>query len=121
MSRTVTLETIDHGPVEFDEPSWCIGHGWQLGAGIGRNDITHNSVRVKAGAETEAHGQVPLMSAQVSWAPFAELVPVVTVELELQHDFPAEDIAHVCEGLRTAAARLEQVAAETIRLRGDIA
>ncbi|MGW0596130.1 DUF6907 domain-containing protein [Streptomyces sp. NPDC002776] len=24
--RTVTLPTIDHGPVTLPEPSWCIGH-----------------------------------------------------------------------------------------------
>ncbi|PZH20144.1 hypothetical protein C1I97_01570 [Streptomyces sp. NTH33] len=117
---TVTLETIDHGPVTFDCPPWCIGHGWQVGAGIGRNDVTHASVRVKAAAETEAHGLVPLLSSRISWAPFSELFPLVDVELYVQHSFPAEDIAHVAAGLRKAAERLELLAAEAIRLRGDV-
>lgn len=120
MSRTIVLNTLDHGPVEFDCPSWCVGHGWQIDATIGRNDITHNSVRVKAGAVTEAHGWVPMMNAQISWAPFAELVPVVTLELSVQHDFPAEDVAHVVQGLADCIKRLEQVAAEAIRLRGEV-
>jgi hypothetical protein len=71
-------------------------------------------------AVTEAHGWVPMMSAQISWAPFAELVPVVAVDLSLQHDFPAEDVAHVVQGLADCIKRLEQVAAEAIRLRGEL-
>ncbi|MGY1579771.1 DUF6907 domain-containing protein [Streptomyces sp. MN13] len=118
--RTVTLETIDHGPVTFDCPSWCIGHAWQVGAGIGRNDITHNSVRVKAGVDTESHGWLPLMNAWVTWAPFVELVPVVAVELSVQADFPAEDVTHLMSGLDTVQRRLAVVAAEAIRLRGEI-
>jgi hypothetical protein len=119
-TRTVTVDTMDHGPVTVEEPAWCTGHGWQVGGSIGRNDITHNSVRVKATAETESYGLVPLMNAQISWAPFAEMVPLVAVELDLQHTFPAEDVAHVAAGLRMAADRLEKVAAEAIRLRGEI-
>jgi hypothetical protein len=61
MLRTVTLPTIDHGLVTFDCPNWCIGHGWQVGQGIGRNDITHNSVRVKAAADTFSYGIQSLM------------------------------------------------------------
>ncbi|MFE7648655.1 DUF6907 domain-containing protein [Streptomyces phaeoluteigriseus] len=118
--RTVALQTIDHGEVAFTEPTWCVGHGWQAGAGIGRNDITHNSVRVKAGAATEAHGWVPMMSAQISWAPFVELVPRVVVELDLVGEFEAEEVTHVAGALRTAASRIERVAAEAIRLRGEV-
>lgn len=121
MSRTIVLDTIDHGPVEFVEPAWCIGHGSEMGREVYRNDITHNSVRVKAGAATEAHGWVPMMAAQISWAPFRELVPVVSVVLDVEHDFPAEDIGHVVQGLADCIKRLDQVAAEAIRLRGEIA
>jgi hypothetical protein len=116
----VTLDTIDHGPVTFPCPSWCIGHAWQIGQGIGRNDIAHNSVRVKAGVDTESHGWMPLMAARISWAPFIELFPIVAVELDGDgHDFAAEDIANFNRGLQLAQKRLEQLAAEAIRLRGE--
>jgi hypothetical protein len=118
--RTVTLDTIDFGPVTFDEPAWCIGHGWQLGQGIGRNDVTHNSVRVKASADTFSYGVQSLMRTWMSWAPFVELVPRVVVELDLSAEYEAEEVTHIAGVLRTAAVRLEKVAAEAIRLRGDV-
>lgn len=119
-TRTVTLNTMDHGPVTFECPAWCIGHGWQPDGGIGRNDITHNSVRVKATADTETTGPLPLMTAWVSWAPFIELVPRVALELYVQSDFEAEDIYQLTRGLRVAGMRLEKLAAEAIRLREDV-
>lgn len=120
MTRTITLDTIDHGPVTFDCPAWCVGHGWQVNAGIGRNDITHNSVRVKATIETDGHGLVPLLTSYITWAPYAELVPVVAVELLAQADFSAEEIGHLIQGLQTVQDRLGQLAAEAIRLRGEV-
>ncbi|MFH8799676.1 DUF6907 domain-containing protein [Streptomyces sp. NPDC017936] len=119
-ARTVALETIDHGLVVFEEPAWCVGHGWQMGAGIGRNDITHNSVRVKAAADTYSYGVQTLLCVHTSWAPFVELVPRVVVELDLAGEYEAEEITHLAGVLRTAATRMERVAAETIRLRGEI-
>ncbi|MGY0067198.1 DUF6907 domain-containing protein [Streptomyces sp. QTS137] len=118
--RTVTLDTLDCGPVTFDCPAWCIGHHWQAGAVIGRNDITCNSVRVKASVVTESYGLMPVLNARISWAPFAELVPRVAVEVDLVGDFEAEEIGRVAGALRTAAARLEKVAAEALRLRGEV-
>ncbi|MFV0136361.1 DUF6907 domain-containing protein [Streptomyces sp. HMX87] len=120
-SRTVVLETIDHGPVEFTCPSWCIGHGWQVGAGIGRNDIVHNSIRVKASSDTYSHGYATVLRTWMTWAPFAELVPRVSVEVDMQGDYEAEEITHLAGVLRTAANRMEQVAAQAIQLRGEIA
>ncbi|MFE2466258.1 DUF6907 domain-containing protein [Streptomyces mirabilis] len=118
--RTVTIDTIDHGLVVVDEPAWCIGHGWQINRGIGRNDITHNSVRAKSRMTTDTHGLEPLLTTNVTWAPFAELVPLVTVELDVIGDYSAEDVLTVARGLRVAASRLERVAAEAIRLREDV-
>ncbi|WP_329240541.1 DUF6907 domain-containing protein [Streptomyces canus] len=118
--RTITLTTVDHGPVTFDCPGWCIGHGWQVGAGIGRNDITHNSVRVKAAADTYSHGYETVLRTWMSWAPFVELVPRVAVEVDLTGDFEAEEISHLAGVLRTAATRMEGVAAEAIQMRGEL-
>ncbi|MFD9430332.1 DUF6907 domain-containing protein [Streptomyces sp. NPDC060002] len=120
MTRTITLDTIDHGAVELPEPSWCIGHGAELGGLTFRDDITHNSVRVKAGADTDRHGWLPMMAARISWAPFRELVPIVSVVLDVEHDFAAEDVPHVIQGLADCIKRLDQVATEAIRLRGEI-
>ncbi|ODA75569.1 hypothetical protein [Streptomyces sp. AVP053U2] len=118
--RTVTLDTLDSGPVTFDCPAWCIGHHWQEGAVIGRNDICHRSVRVKAGVVTESRGWVPMLTAWVSWAPFAELVPVISLVVDAEGDYAAEDGQHIAEGLRLAASRIERIAAEALRLRGEI-
>lgn len=120
LPRRWTLETIDHGPVEVECPPWCIGHGWQVGASIGRNDITHRSVRVKAGTVTETHDWVPMLAACISWAPFRELVPVISLVLDTEGDYAAEDGRHLAEGLRVAATRIEALATEAIRLRGEV-
>ncbi|MFE6530023.1 DUF6907 domain-containing protein [Streptomyces rochei] len=119
-SRTVVLETTDHGPVEFICPAWCIGHAWQVGAGIGRNDITHNSIRVKASSDTFSHGYATVLRTWMTWAPFVELVPRVAVEVDMQGDYEAEEIRHLAGVLRTAASRLEQVAGQALQLRGDL-
>ncbi|MGW0169188.1 DUF6907 domain-containing protein [Streptomyces sp. NPDC003343] len=119
MTRTVTLETIDHGPVTFDEPPWCVGHHGQHE--IYRTDITHNSVRVKSGTTTETKGWLPMLTVHISWRPFRELVPVISLVLDAEGDFQAEDGRRISEGLVTAAMRIEAVAAEAIRLRDGIA
>ncbi|MEU3105591.1 DUF6907 domain-containing protein [Streptomyces griseoflavus] len=117
-SRPVTLHTIDHGPVTVDCPAWCIGHGWQRD--VGRNDIVHRSVRVKAHTDTYSHGIQSVLGAWLSWAPFVDLVPRVAVEVDLTGDFEAEEVYHVAGVLRTAASRLEQVAGQAIHLRGEV-
>lgn len=118
--RTVVIDTVDHGRVELDEPAWCVGHGAELGRDVYRDDVTHNSVRVKAGAVTESLGWLPMLTAYVSWAPFRELVPVISLVLDAEGDVAAEDGRLVAEGLRLAASRIEALAAEAIRLRGEI-
>ncbi|GEK03492.1 hypothetical protein [Streptomyces sp. 1-11] len=120
LARTVTLDTMDHGPVTFTCPPWCIGHGWQMGVGIGRNDITHRSVRVKAGVDTESHGLQPLMNAWISWAPFREMVPMISLVLDAEGDYQAEDGRRIAGALGVAASRIEALATEAIRLRGEI-
>jgi hypothetical protein len=42
------------------------------------------------------------------------------VELDLQGEYEAEEITHLAGVLRTAAVRMEKVAAEAIRLRGEV-
>lgn len=118
--RKWLLDTIDHGTVEVECPAWCIGHGWQMDAGIGRNDIVHRSVRVKAGTYTDTRDWLPMTAAYISWAPFREQVPVISLVLDAEGDFQAEDGPHIAEGLRQAACQVEALAAEALRLRGEI-
>jgi hypothetical protein len=115
--RVLTLDTVDHRVIQVDEPDWCVGHGWQLYRGVYRNDITHYSVKAKCHVDTESQGRWPVLTAQVSWAPFAEPVPIVSIEMDVIGDFAAEDTFQVARGLRIAASRLERVASEAIRLR----
>lgn len=120
-ARTVTLQTIDRGLVTIPEPGWCRGHEGE--PPVYRSDITHNSVTVKAAAQTDRHGRVPLLQANISHAPYLELhsepYPVVSVQLDCVEDFIAEDIPQLLEGLRSAEKVLKSVAAEAIRLRGE--
>ncbi len=119
--RTVVIDTVDHGKVELPEPAWCTGHGWQPNPCLA--DVTHNSVPVKATAMTEGHGLVQLMRARLSHAPYAVLQPephpLVSVHLDIDLDLDPADIRKVTQGLRAAAMRLEQIAGEAERLRGE--
>ncbi|MEV6835522.1 hypothetical protein AB0N17_13560 [Streptomyces sp. NPDC051133] len=119
--RRWTLDTVDYGPVEVECPAWCVGHGSERDGETYRGDITHNSVRVKAGTALDDDEWVPVMTACISWAPFRELVPVISLVLEAEGDFAAEDGRHIAEGLRLAATRVEALAVEAIRLREGIA
>ncbi|MFJ8822393.1 DUF6907 domain-containing protein [Streptomyces sp. NPDC102467] len=103
----VMLVTHDAGALLVDEPVWCIGHAWQPNPH--RVDITHNATRVKAGP----------LTARISWAPFIEEAPRVAVELDVAADYEAEEIPALVGELRTAIGRLERLAAEAIRLRGQ--
>lgn len=116
---TVTLDTFDQGEVTVDEPTWCTGHGWQPNPH--RSDITHKSIQVKAGVETEGHGWVDILEAYVSHAPYLvqqpEPHPVISVELDVKADFTAEEIVDLNRGLHLAVIRLARLAAEALHLR----
>ncbi|MGV9242635.1 DUF6907 domain-containing protein [Streptomyces sp. NPDC003710] len=120
MPRTATVRTLDHGEITIPEPAWCIGHHWQPKPA--RADITHNSVRVKATAMTAGHGLLEIFQAHVSHAPYAELQPephpIVTVQLDIELSFDAEDVPKVVQALHVAAMRLDRLADEALRLRG---
>ncbi|MFC8201296.1 DUF6907 domain-containing protein [Streptomyces sp. NPDC057298] len=116
---TVTIDTFDQGDVTVPEPAWCAGHGWQPNPH--RTDITHNSVKVKAGASVAGQGWVDILTAYVSHAPYlvgqSEPHPVVAVELNAVGDFTAEQIPDLTRGLKVAIVRLERIAGEALHLR----
>ncbi|MFG2837046.1 DUF6907 domain-containing protein [Streptomyces zaomyceticus] len=63
MNRTITLSTLDHGPVSLPEPGWCTGHANRV-PGY-RIDLTHT------GAEhTFAFASDTLLVAMLSQDPF---------------------------------------------------
>lgn len=116
---TVTIDTFDQGDVTVPEPTWCRGHGWQPNPH--RSDITHNSVTVKAGVDTDAHGWIDILNAYVSHAPYLvqkpEPHPIIAVELDVKADFTVEDIHSLNRGLHLAVIRLARLAAEALHLR----
>ncbi|WP_128380509.1 DUF6907 domain-containing protein [Streptomyces cavernae] len=120
-NRLVTIPTVDHGLVAVPEPAWCTGHGWQPNPYLA--DVTHNSARVRASAATAAYGLVEVMRARITHAPYAVLQPephpLVSVRLDVALDLDPADALKVVQGLRVAALRLEKVAAEAARLRGE--
>jgi len=116
---TVTIDTFDEGDITVTEPAWCTGHGWQPNPA--RTDITHKSVKVKAGANVSGRGWVDILEGYISHAPYlvgqSEPHPVVSVELDVKADFPAEEIVDLNRGLHVAVIRLARLAAEALHLR----
>ncbi|MET8449321.1 hypothetical protein [Streptomyces sp. NPDC005209] len=116
MTRTIVIDTVDHGPVTVEEPAWCLGHA---GDPVGfRADIVHKGRIVAASVET-ARGTVEFLPARISWGPFGELLPepfpVVDVE-----EFPPMSPAQVRElaaEVALHAGRLYRLSNELDRLR----
>ncbi|MFF3912701.1 DUF6907 domain-containing protein [Streptomyces sp. NPDC001852] len=111
MSRTIVVDTLDAGPVEVEEPSWCLGHeGWPLGY---RADITHNGPAVTAEVEA-ARGTVNFLEAHVTWAPFGELArepyPLAYVEGLEPATVDAAELRMVAARLAVYADRLRDMA-----------
>jgi len=71
--RRITVDTIDHGRIEIDEPSWCIVDHGRERPGY-RADITHNGAPIAADVES-VRGTERILEACISWSPFAELLP----------------------------------------------
>ncbi|MGW0632431.1 DUF6907 domain-containing protein [Streptomyces sp. NPDC002758] len=97
MTRTVTLQTIDHGEITIPEPDWCLGHD---GEPVGyRSDVVHKGPIVAASVETD-RGPVEFLKARISWGPFGELQP---------EPFPVADVE---EFPPMSPAQLRELAAE---------
>lgn len=104
--RTVTVDTIDHGPVTLPEPFWCSGHHEPGGY---RADIVHYGQEIALTVDTHCHGEVRVMSASLYQGPFSEYEdrgPAVAVELG---DFDSGD-AHAFDAARLAGLADSMVA-----------
>lgn len=64
--RTVTVQTVDHGPVTFTCPPWCTGDHHEQDGGY-RADISHDSEKTPL-----TYNGVRLGYLEISQAPFAE-------------------------------------------------
>ncbi|MFG2759497.1 DUF6907 domain-containing protein [Streptomyces wuyuanensis] len=62
--RTVTVPTIDHGPLTLDCPDWCVGHDRRPQY---RTDVTHYSPE-----HLLTHDGQPLLVVVLAQAPFTE-------------------------------------------------
>lgn len=116
MNRTVTLHTLDHGPVTLPEPSWCLGHADHVLCD--RVDLSHT------GAEHRlAFGSDDLLVVMLGQDPYAKVPERRGTGLYVEQTGWAATLDH--EGVRRLAAtltvhamRLRQFADQLARL-GD--
>lgn len=102
--RTVTVDTIDHGPVTVPEPFWCSGFHPPGGY---RADIAHDGEEVALVVDTACHGEVRVLSAALYQAPFSEHETtgvVVSVEFgepdtSQAHSFDSAELAGLADAM----------------------
>ncbi|MFD5508161.1 DUF6907 domain-containing protein [Streptomyces sp. NPDC127051] len=83
--RTVTVQTLDHGLVVLEEPSWCVV---EHQAGNHRSGIRHDGVQHAASVNVPGHGRVEFLKANLTQFPFAEHGSrgvMVVVEIDGDH------------------------------------
>lgn len=100
---TVTVQTVDHGPVTFTEPFWCLGLHPD---GSYRADIAHQGDEIALVVETPCHGEVRMLSASLYQGPFSEhetTAVVAAVEFgedgTESHSLGSQDLAAVADGM----------------------
>ncbi|MFF6939961.1 DUF6907 domain-containing protein [Streptomyces lavendulae] len=116
--RTVTVQTLDHGLVLLDEPSWCIAVHPD---GNHRSGIRHDGAEYAATVDVPGHGRVDFLKANLCQFPFAEHGSrdvKVAVEIDGEHpefdaaglgDLAAAITSHVLYGLLPLRARLQSL------------
>ncbi|GGV77482.1 hypothetical protein GCM10010294_45080 [Streptomyces griseoloalbus] len=117
--RSITLPTIDHGPVTLPEPSWCIGHAGDLPEH--RADILHRGPDVSLTFRGQHITDACLVQAPFSTIDVPELgsrTPGVSVSVIARTLDPAGlyELAAALDGyadrLRTLADSLLVIATE---------
>ncbi|MFI9063231.1 DUF6907 domain-containing protein [Streptomyces sp. NPDC053429] len=112
-TRTVTVHTLDHGPVTVPEPAWCTGHPAELAEY--RDDIHHTGPEHVVDYDAQA-----LLTAQLVEFPFGlhPVAPSLHVDVTIPGatlDPPAlEDLAAI---LTEQAAELRRLALRLAVLR----
>lgn len=70
MKRTITVQTLDHGPVTITEPAWCTATHHP--DGVARSDISHYGPEAVVNVTTP-RGTEELLSLRLAQYPFAQL------------------------------------------------
>ncbi|MER6252340.1 hypothetical protein ABT224_13370 [Streptomyces sp. NPDC001584] len=116
--HTVTVQTLDHGPVVLVEPSWCVVEHQD---GNHRSGIRHDGVEHAASVNVPGYGRIDFLKANLQQFPFAEYSSrdvTVVVEIDGEHyEFDSDglgDLAsviatHVLCGLLPLQARLQSL------------
>ncbi|MFJ2741855.1 DUF6907 domain-containing protein [Streptomyces sp. NPDC087440] len=96
---TVTVHTVDHGPVTIPEPAWCLGvHE----AEAYRVDIEHQGVEVVVKVATPCHGEVTALSMALVQRPFSSTERRVMAAVDLGgewHEFDGAAMVRLSEEL----------------------
>lgn len=96
---TVTVQTLDHGPVTIPEPSWCRGvHE----AEAYRVDIEHQGADIVATVATACHGDVTALSMSLVQRPFSSTETRVMAAVQLDgewHEFDGAALVRLSEQL----------------------
>lgn len=116
LDGTVTLQTLDHGPVTLTCPVWCAGHE---NAPKYRADLGHVSADTLLEVPVDG-GPVTLMTAVFERRPFATRPPGTGVFLNLEIDgqfYPLDQTAvdEVAAAVETASVDLRVLARRLAR------
>ncbi|MEV6651185.1 hypothetical protein [Streptomyces sp. NPDC051219] len=107
--RTVTVQTIDHGPVTIPEPEWCRGEhpaGWE------RSAIVHYGADLPASVPVPG-GRAGTAAASLVQRPFDDDTrTLVEVELDQHYAFDAAGLDLVAAALVEHASVLRHLARE---------
>jgi hypothetical protein len=116
---TVTVHTLDFGPVTIPEPSWCTG-GHEAEAY--RVDVEHQGAETVATVPTACHGPVTVVSMSLVQRPFstveARTMAAVYVDGEW-HEFDGAALLRLAEALaRFAMSDMPRMAVLVDELNG---
>ncbi|MGW6979966.1 DUF6907 domain-containing protein [Streptomyces sp. NPDC054932] len=103
-ARTVTVQTLDHGPITIPEPDWCLGHGGPPDVLV---DVHHTGPE-----HVVRYGGGIALRAELVAFPYGETPVPVSVHVELH----IPDVTLDPPGLEGLAEVLVEQAAELRRL-----
>ncbi|MFJ3093588.1 DUF6907 domain-containing protein [Streptomyces hydrogenans] len=114
MNRTVTLSTLDHGPVVVPEPSWCLGHADHVPCE--RVDLSHAGTEHRLAFDGEE-----LLVAMLSQDPHAKTPERRATGLYVEQTgwaatLDADGVRRLAATLTVHAMHLRQLADQLARL-----